>query len=329
MKSEPSSFPKKIIIEEEIVNDNEAPRFLYPSSNARQTTQKTMSHALPTTHHQTTRPPLQNQPPLPQHMTPQGKEEEEEEGAEYRYNLIIDDGGTRWMPIAERRHTESLQITSEKYQLKQTAERNKMTDKAGRGGGGGVSQQGQYVGETQENILKMLGRESETSPQIFIVNESPSQPFRSKTLVTPKDESVVSDLPQPRWGREADAAQKTLWIEQYREVPLRRGDVMSGHGKEEGWGSDRYVAPYISRVKIHGPVEEKPADVSASSQEDKEEVEEVVEIKQQPEPTPSAPSFNSQEQLIDLLSLLVSTQQQTLQVQTTRLSVLSLSHAHS
>jgi hypothetical protein len=136
MAHEPSSLPRKIIIEEEIVNDREAPRVLYSSSTrpSLPTASRTLSTApssRQTNIGTTISPPSSRERPIlpPQRALQDQREEEGRDEAEYQYNLIIDEGGTRWMPIAERAAATAAtepKLSSEKYQLKQ---RTTATDK--------------------------------------------------------------------------------------------------------------------------------------------------------------------------------------------------------
>lgn len=279
-----STLPKKIIIEEEIVDENEGPRILYPSNY-----RAISSKALPTS---SQRSPSQsdhvpkaereisptesspvNNVPL---MTSKNNQSEDE----YKYNLIIDEVGTRWMPVPDG--------ASDKSQ----APRKQV-------------QTGGYLGETSEGVIQIISRESDAAPDHLFFENIPPHPMKSVAKLAAGVNSAEMAPPS------TTSAPNQIFEDQYRELPLRRGEAPLTRGKEESWGGDRYVAPYISRVKIHSKYDEESPEssiVEGDAIGSQNEFPEKILLPSQPTPP------DTQQQLIQLLSLLVTTQQQTLQV---------------
>jgi hypothetical protein len=325
---------RRVVIEEEIVNDHEGPRILYPSTaRPRHTTTGAPPRHSPPRTQEVTHPAevtreIEGQS-LPQQRPQQQQQEGREDEESYKYNLVIDDHGTRWMPIPEASPpVEETHFPVEKYSLPRESSNGKGRGQGGGRAGGG----GGHLGETRESILEIL---DDDAPSLVIVENKasslplPSHPTPAATASdgtkgggaaadqVPASSSAVRegggrgvDRGPMAWGQGGD---------RYREVPLRRGEVQGVRGgsgqEEEGWGGDRYVAPYVSRVKIHSKPREdespSPAPPPAPA---------LLPPPQETASTNTSVSSASREMpesrqdLMELLKLLVSTQQQTLQV---------------
>lgn len=287
------------------MNDHEGPRILYPSNShpphifSREASVYQPQSSSPSEVSSTREVQVQTQSrQIPQQQQVQEGRENQES---YQYNLIIDESGTRWMPIPEASPPlENTHFPVEKYSFsKQSREA-----KAGRGGC-----------ETREGILEII--EDEEPPVVILENKNSSLPLPSQLIsFGSKDEGIGNQVPISAVSigpRGVDITPLAFGGEKYREVPLRRGEVLGGQ-EGEGWGGDRYVAPYISRVKIHGKSMEDSLPTSPPFPAPQEINQHQETASTSTSVSASKDMSESRHDLMEMLKLLVSTQQQTLQV---------------